>query len=664
MDLRWALDRLRRMTAAEMAYRAGQQLRAASERVGLLPARVPSPASAEGKPWLEPLPADFDSADYSRAADCVLQGRLSLLGLDEVPVGFPPQWNRDPKTGTVVPLRFGKSLNYRDQRLVGEVRYLWELNRHRQLLTVAQAWHLSGDRQYALGFRTLLESWWRQCPYLLGPNWISSLELGIRLINWSFAWHLLGGEGSQLFQGNDGRAFRRSWLESVYQHCHFISGHPSLHSSANNHLLGEQVGLFVAATTWPVWPEADRWRREAHLALEREAMLQIAPDGVNREQAIWYQHEVADLMLVAGLVGRANGTEFSAGFWSRFEAMLEFMASIMDGGGHVPALGDADDAEITGLRPGRDGGVYASLLATGAVLFGRGDFKAKAGAFDDKSRWLLGDHAAGVFSTIEPVRHGLPPRRSFRHGGYFVLGSDFETPQEVRIVADTGPLGYLSIAAHGHADALAFTLSVAGEEILIDPGTFVYQGAPKWREYFKGTSAHNTMRIDGRDQSISGGTFLWVSHARVVCERADLDAEPQTLAAWHDGYARGPSSAVHRRVLSYDAAKKRLSVRDEIRSTAEHQLEWYWHVSDRCEVTQERDHALISTRGALVALFWPDGARARLVRGQEDPPLGWISDRFDRKRPCTTIAVDQRSNGNWEGESVIQVLRAGGWRHE
>jgi len=141
------------------------------------------------------------------------------------------------------------------------------------------------------------------------------------------------------------------------------------------------------------------------------------------------------------------------------------------------------------------------------VLFARADFKAKAGAFDDKSRWLLGDEAAARFAALDARSARLPVRRDFPHAGYHVLGEGFETPREVRIVADAGPLGFLSIAAHGHADALSFTLSAGGCPILIDPGTFAYHTERRWRDYFRGTAAHNTVRIDGVDQSVSGGTM-------------------------------------------------------------------------------------------------------------------------------------------------------------
>ena len=141
----------------------------------------------------------------------------------------------------------------------------------------------------------------------MGPNWSSALELAVRLINWSVAWQLLGGAASTLFDDDEGSRLRRQWLDSVFRHAQFIRGHFSRYSSANNHLLGEAAGLFIAALTWPCWPHAGAWPAEARTILEREAVRQNAPDGVNREQAVSYQQFVLDLLVLALLAGKANG---------------------------------------------------------------------------------------------------------------------------------------------------------------------------------------------------------------------------------------------------------------------------------------------------------------------------------------------------------------------
>lgn len=642
----WKLNRLRAMGPAEIAYRLRQAAQAQLEKRGLGLARPVAPTGDCGRSWLPELPRGFDAAVYRAAADRVLDGRFDVFALKDEALGFPPDWNRDPKTGTLAPRTFGKTLNYRDERLVGDIKYLWEPNRHAELVTLAQAWHLTGEAKYLQGCHTLLESWFEQCPYPLGPNWTSSLEHGVRLVNWAVAWCLLG-------EGNLDTAFRRRWLEAIYRHCHFIAGHFSRHSSANNHLLGELMGLFVGATVWPLWPESARWRGQAARAFEAEALKQTAADGVNREQAIWYHHEVADMMLLTGLIGRANGVEFQAAYWQRLEAMLEFVAALLDAGGHVPMIGDADDAHMVRFDPRLEADVYRSLLATGAVLFGRADFKAKAGVFDDKSRWLLGDAAASRFETLPA--EGREPRRAFPEGGYWVLGCDFESDKEIRLVADAGPLGYLSIAAHGHADALAFTLSVAGRELLIDPGTYAYHTQKLWRDYFRGTSAHNTLRVDGVDQSVIGGNFLWTRHARARCLVWAPGAETDRWEAEHDGYRRLPDPATHRREVVLDKRARRVVVTDSLACKGEHSVELFWHFAEDCEVSCEGGTIAVGKSGVRLRLACPEGMRVRLARGEASPPLGWVSRSFDVKVPCTTVVAEGVARGDWRGVTTMDI---------
>lgn len=638
------------MGPAEVLYHVRHAAQAQWERRGLGLARPGAPKGECGRPWLAELPRDFDVAAYRTAADRVLAGRFDVFALKDAALGFPPRWNRDPKTGTVAPLVFGKTLNYRDERIVGDIKYLWEPNRHAELVTLAQVWHLTGEAQYAEGCRTLLESWFEQCPYPLGVNWTSSLEHGVRLVNWAVAWGLLGcpsprpsprrGEGG--LGGDDD--FVQRWLDAIYRHCHFIAGHFSRHSSANNHLLGELMGLFVGATVWPLWPESARWRERAAREFEAEALKQNGEDGVNREQAIWYQHEVADMMLLTGLFGRANGVEFSTAYWERLERMLDFIAALMDAGGNVPMIGDADDARLVRFDPRPYAHVFRSLLATGAVLFRCADFKGKAGGFDDKSRWLLGDAAALTFDAL-PAAQAEAPRQAFPQGGYWILGDRFGTPEEVRIAADAGPLGYLSIAAHGHADALAFTLSAGGREMLIDPGTYAYHTQKVWRDYFRSTAAHNTVRVDGLDQSVIGGNFLWTRHAKAHCECFETSPSRDRWAASHDGYERLSDPVRHRRTLDYDKAAGMLRVTDRLECKGRHQVELFWHGHEACAVEIEGDVVRLQRENVKVSLrMTAPKWRPRIVRGQEAPPLGWVSRRFDEKAPCP-VAV-------WAGEIV------------
>jgi len=657
MSLKWRVARVRAMSSREIAFRVGRAVRARAERWGLGLAKAPLPAGPAGNAWLKSLPKQFETSRYTAAADRILSGAFHVFAMENAVLGFPPKWNTDPRTGTTAPLVFGKSLDYRNPRNVGDIKYLWEINRHLELVTLAQAWRLTHDSKYADGCKVLLDSWFEQAPYPFGVNWCSSLEHAIRLTNWSFAWHLLGSDASPLFQGAAGEAFRARWLTSIYQHCHFIAGHLSRHSSANNHLMGEATGLLIGGCTWPMWEQSAPWRVQAHTELEREATLQTFADGVNKEQAVWYHHAVADMMLVAGLVARANDLDFGPAYWQRLLSMFEYLASIMDVGGHVPQIGDADDGLLVRFDPSHEFDPYSSLLATGAVMFQRADLKRKARHFDEKSRWLLGDDAEITFSRLSTrlEEMTLPVRREFPQGGYFILGSDFETPQEVRIVADSGPLGYLSIAAHGHADALAFTLSAGGLPILIDPGTFAYHTERRWRDYFRGTSAHNTMRVDGEDQSVKAGNFLWLQHAEARVESFETLPDSGRLVATHDGYTRLSDPVKHRRRWMYDAARKRLLVTDEIECKGPHRLEWFWHFAPGCGVSVGANTLVAKREGVTLTMTWPAALAGRLVTASEHPPLGWYSSTLDRKQPAITAVVEMQTDASTSLDFDIQV---------
>jgi hypothetical protein len=647
----WYVNRLRCMRAAEIGHRARRALAMRAEQWKLMGASdtIPAPNLARvPRRWVHAAPT-IDAARYLAAAERLAAGRFDVFALRDAALGSPPRWNRDPKTGIEAPLSFGKLLDYRNPRRVGDIKYLWELNRHLHLVTLAQAYALSGDARYLGVIRRHLESWFDDCPYAMGPNWSSTLEVGIRLINWSVAWQLLGGALSPLFQDDEGARFRRRWLDAVFQHANFVQGHFSLYSSANNHLIGEAAGLFVAALTWPHWPRAGAWLAQAKAILERETLLQNAPDGVNREQAVSYQQFELDLLLFPLLAGRANGKRFSAAFESRIEAMIEYLASIMDASGNVPMFGDSDDGLV--VRLAQDDGYckYRSLLATGAVLFRRGDFKAKARALDDKTRWLFGQDADAAFDGLDGADEiELPVRRAFTHGGYYILGCDFETGSEIRLVADAGALGYQTIAAHGHADALAFTLSVGGKEFLIDPGTYAYHTQGPWRSYFRGTAAHNTLRVDGLDQSQSGGNFMWLHKAEVGCTVwRSFDAH-DVFEGWHDGYLRLPDPVVHRRRITLDKAARRVVIEDTLQTAGEHSVELFFHCSEHCRVDRARDGYAISQAGKTLFLSLPQGkgASSEVYYGSDVPLLGWVSRRFDEKQPAPTIAWRARLTGD------------------
>ena len=215
----------------------------------------------------------------------------------------------------------------------------------------------------------------------------------------------------------------------------------------------------------------------------------------------------------------------------------------------------------------------------------------------------------------------------------------------MRLLVDAGPLGYLSIAAHGHADALAVTLSIGDREILVDPGTYSYHTDPSWRRYFRSTLAHNTVGIDGLDQSVQAGNFMWTDHANARCLEFTGD-DPQRFVGEHDGYQLLEDPVNHRREISCDTKNRFIEITDVLRCAGEHRARRSWHFAEDCQV--ERVGAgLKITSGQTQVYFEPgeDLDAVAIHRGGTAEQGGWVSRSFGLSKPSTTVHWESRIAG-------------------
>ena len=218
---------------------------------------------------------------------------------------------------------------------------------------------------------------------------------------------------------------------------------------------------------------------------------------------------------------------------------------------------------------------------------------------------------------------------------------------EIWCRCDGGPHGFLSIAAHAHADALSVEVRHGGVDVLADPGTYCYHGEPQWRRYFRSTLGHNTLELDGTDQSVSGGPFLWTRAARTRVLQVDTEQADMLLwSAEHDGYSRARAPVVHRRSVRLDRADRMLHIQDEVTTPRATTCRLAFHLGSAVEVKLDGANAQLrwSANGleqrAVLAL--PESLSWTVHRGETDPPLGWYSVGFGRKEPSTTVVGRRR----------------------
>jgi hypothetical protein len=182
--------------------------------------------------------------------------------------------------------------------------------------------------------------------------------------------------------------------------------------------------------------------------------------------------------------------------------------------------------------------------------------------------------------------------------------------------------------------------------MLTDPGTYAYHTHKRWRDYFRGTSAHNTVRVDRCDQSTIGGNFLWLKHAHsqvLTVERTPLN---ERLIASHDGYLRLKDPVTHRREILYEKEPSRLLVTDELICQGDHEIEIFWHFAEGCWVVLDGRIVRATQGDVVLSLVVPEDLHCDLRRGVDSPHIaGWVSRSFDTKLPATTAVFSGRISG-------------------
>ncbi|GBC93430.1 Heparin-sulfate lyase [bacterium HR15] len=561
-----------------------------------------------------------ERARILKEADDLLQGNWRLFGYT-VLLDNPPCWHRNYLLGKEWMDAPAKIIDYRRIDVAGGVKYVWELARHQPILRLAQAYALTGESRYA---ETCLR-WWldylERNPRGWGIHWTSALEHAIRVFVWLYTLRLLASSAQGAWDSLRTEGARL--LGAILQHGEYIERHLSPGSSANNHLIGEAAALAFAGSLLPDCPLTRRWRHTGYTLLEREALRQFYPDGVNAEQAFGYLPFVWEFYLHAYRLHPMPTTVAE-----RLIKSIEFVRNVIDASGYVPQVGDEDDGTVVPLWS--EGGNRHRVVGRAlAMMLDCEPPPAFSEVDDTLCLWLSG--------TPAPTGSRLTESRLYPEGGYAVLHKE---PWQV--LFDAGPLGLGNLAAHGHADALSVWASLDGKPFLIDAGTYAYHEDPEWRNYFRGTSAHNTIALNGENQSGILGPFLWGRKAWAYLSQTELthDAVVGELGDYL------PEAMVARRV---ELHRQRLLITDVIASCFEgdfpdfmRSLHWHWHFHPdwQVELTEEGWHIRDGERVCLLRVEGlPPNAQTRLYRGDERTKLGWYSPRFGHKLPCHTLQV-------------------------
>ena len=570
-------------------------------------------------------------------ADSALENTFSAFGIN-IAFNKDINWHIDPVTKKKWPQKFWGDINYRDKSF-GGVKFVWEINRLYFLFSLAISYRLTKEKKYADKIIQLVKSWSKGNPYPSGVNWASGIEAGVRLAN--LVWALSFLEDYR-FSKDDLIAIN----SFVWFQANHLQRYPSKFSSSNNHLLAEGFGLFIAGLYFPHLNGAEKWFNKGKNILEKQITRQILPDGGSFEYSTTYLSFVVDFFLLFKISCDINAIAYSKNIDERLEKSCEFIKSIMDKNGNIPNIGDQDSAVLVdfGLSNANN---FLSILNTGAVLYNRKDFATDR---PDLKTWILTGIVPSPLQTDKQSQCGTGClAKTHRHSGLAVIRDDVEE-KEIFFTGNAMPLGMAPLYAHGHLDALSFTLSVDGRQIFIDPGTYLYHSGEKWRTYFRSTAAHNTVRINKKDYSEQTGDFMF-GKPYFITENS-LEKIEDNKVVWkagHDAYLKKtPFTDIMREVI-WDKTKREFIVIDFIKQSGTIFVELFFHCHPECRVERIDKEVFIKRDNMGIKLFSDIFLNCEILHGSYKPVSGWYSPGFNEIRESSTI----RFYGNMSGDKNI-----------
>jgi hypothetical protein len=466
-----------------------------------------------------------------------------------------------------------------------DIRSVWEPARlqHIAILIhhIRQNKNIEASNRLKHFAKNALVKWINENPFLFGVHYISAMECGLRIPLLFYCLKVLDNLEAGDFQ---------LILDTMYRHAWWVSNCLSLYSSRGNHTIAEASGLIFGGAVYRNTAEGQRWLTEGHELLKKEIDHQILRDGGPAEQSLNYHRFILDLYWLAIDFLEKNRLHDCSGFCKRLIKAEQFMAAFKTWCGGLQAIGDSDD---------------------GCAI------------------------APGIYP-----RRNYPNRKNIKIETFAQSGYTIIKAKDIFLTFDHGPLGMAPLYNHGHADALSVTLCLDNKEMLIDPGTYRYNGVPEFRKYLKGTRAHNTVTIDGLDQANQETGFIWSRPYKAKLVKTAEQENGFFLQASHNGYIRLREPVRHfRSIILPD--KFYFFIKDTFWGKGIHTFELNYHVHPDAEITSEaQGWWKIDNQNAIIYVRTLNEMNFKIINGQRNPLFGWYSPSYGIKRESGVLSCE------------------------
>ena len=596
--------------------------------------------------------------------------RFQLLGL-EANLPNPILWNRNPISGKDFPRIHHSLIDTGNPEPYGDVKFVWELNRHQFFIEMGKAYFLTGEEKYAVKIDEWFRGWVAETPYKMGVNNTSVLEHSVRIFSWIWTYYFT--KDSKIWTPDLIKLFTKNLLLQGA----LIEENLSYFYSPYNHLIGELAALAFLGIFWEKDSRPKKWGEKYWQELERQIEIQFHTDGFTVEQASYYHHFTWGFYLMVALLRKQNRLSVSTQVLKRMEKAMEFSMYLTRPDGLLPMYGDIDSARSIYFYPPDPMWNLRPFLAIAATLFGRGDMKETSGGICEEILWLFGKKGVDEFEGLESKKiaaHSKP----FYESGYFIMRDGWQGTSNY-CSFDCGPIAHgvfkdgTPSAAHGHADILSFEMCINGKPLVIDPGFHTYFGSLDWHRNFRATRGHNVIEVNGAGQAIHEGRISWSQVSSPQLDHWVNTPDYDFVGGKIDRFAKSILNVIHRRYILFRKGFYFLvmdeigtgSTSDDPQSTRPLEIESSLHFAPgRVSIKQ---NLLYFNEQPHVAFSLPKEALVSVNCGGQNSDEGWIAEGYGVKTAAPVVRIKTKQKipvylamlfpvGN-QGESKIEVVR-------
>jgi hypothetical protein len=619
-------------------------------------ARLIEIMDSPGRPVLLRGALDASTTPPVAAPDEVIAEADRICGGSTVVFGHSvsiDSWTRGATR--VEPPRHWSRIRYRAWP-AGDIKDVWELNRLEALVVLARAWRLTGEDRYVRHCCSLLDRWIRGNPPETGVNWISSLEIGIRALNVRWMHELLAPAASY---NSGSRALAHFYQLASARHLARRLKF-TRRTGRNNHLIGDAACLTVIAALYPEAAESRQWFDRGLRTLTDALAEQVLADGMHFELSFGYHLLVTELVLTALRACQAAGREVPAALAGPAEALVAVISAALLPDGTLPDLNDNDDGTAVPVRVGA-GPRSRSILGLGSGIFSRPDWEWQARGCSEARWWLVGGRVPRPTASTWPARPPVPDVL-LHAAGLSISRTSWDASADVLLFdshRDPFPA-----SGHDHASLLQVLLWMDGREVLIDAGTYRYNGDAEKRNRLRSSEAHNTIEVDGLPHAVARGTFGWSQQKRSEPILQRRVGNLLVLSSSHSCYMRLDEPVLHRRSVVWDGDYRCLLVIDRLDSTGHHHYVQRWQLpaQDPGAAPRQGRLGVVAQRApvAWIDLLHGDDDDVRIHTGDSAMTADFRSRAYGTLEPRTVLLRTWSARGPCERATLISAASLAG----